>query len=64
MTMYLGSLVGSSVSGFMVENWGFRRTTDVFLVFAVLALVLDLIEMAYRNSSAFKKNEINHNIQK
>jgi len=39
-SMHLGNFVGPTLSGFMVEAWGFRQTTTVFLIaFAIMALI-------------------------
>ena len=46
-SFHLGNFVGPTVSGFMVEAWGFRSTTVVFLcVFVVMGFV-DLCELCF-----------------
>ena len=55
----LGSFVGPTLSGFMVEAVGFRKTTVTFMPVFTVALIGNFIELAnnVRHSRANKRKE-------
>ena len=55
----LGSFVGPTLSGFMVEAVGFRKTTVTFIPVFAVALLGNLIELAnnVRQARTHKRQE-------
>ena len=43
-SFFLGSFAGPFISGFLVERFGFRRTSAFFLIAYVAVMTLDLAE--------------------
>ena len=46
-SFYLGNFLGPTVSGFLVEAYGFRQSTVVFFSILIVILVVDIFELAY-----------------
>jgi MFS family permease len=46
-SFYLGNFLGPTVSGFLVEAYGFRNSTIVFFSLLIVILVVDVFELAY-----------------
>jgi MFS family permease len=46
-SFYLGNFLGPTVSGFLVEAYGFRNSTVLFFSILLLILVIDVFELAY-----------------
>ena len=46
-TFYLGSFLGPTIAGFLVDAKGFRFSTIPSFVLCILILVVDIVELAY-----------------
>jgi MFS family permease len=46
-SFYLGNFLGPTVSGFLVEAYGFRNSTVLFFSILLFILVIDVFELAY-----------------
>ena len=46
-SFYLGAFLGPSVSGFLVEEYGFEWTTVIFSVMYCIAVILNAYELIY-----------------
>ncbi len=47
-SFFLGNFVGPTVSGFLVEAWGFRSATIIFLGMFVVMGFVDLCELWFQ----------------
>ena len=47
LSFFLGSAVGSTLSGFLVDAYGFEWTTVVFFAIYCIILVADLFELSF-----------------
>ena len=47
LSFFLGSAVGSTLSGFLVDAYGFQWTTVVFFAFYCIMLVVDVFELLF-----------------
>jgi hypothetical protein len=46
-SFFLGNFVGPTVSGILVDNYGFRWTTVVFFVIYCINIGVDTLELIY-----------------
>merc|ERR1719391_427722 len=44
---HLGNFLGSTLGGFMVENSGFPKSTEVYIFLCLITFVLDFVELIY-----------------
>ena len=55
LSFFLGNTVGSTLSGFLVDAYGFQWTTVVFFAFYCIMLVVDVFELLFNvNLSMYK----------
>ena len=47
LSFFLGSAVGSTLSGFLVDAYGFQWTTVVFFAIYCVILVVDVLELLF-----------------
>ena len=47
LSFFLGSAVGSTLSGFLVDAYGFEWTTVVFFAIYCIMLVVDVFELLF-----------------
>ena len=55
LSFFLGNSVGSTLSGFLVDAYGFEWTTVVFFAFYCIMLVVDVFELLFNvNQSMYQ----------
>ena len=53
-SFYIGNFIGPTVSGFLVDAYGFEWTTIVFFGLYAFILVVDICELSYNISKSRK----------
>ncbi len=46
-SLYLGSFLGPTIAGFLVDAYGFRASSMVFFAGFVIVLMVDFVDLAY-----------------
>ena len=54
-SFFLGNFVGSTLTGFLVDAYGFSKATILVFTLVIVALTLDVMELILRS----KKNQMN-----
>lgn len=57
-TLYLGGFLGPTVAGLMVDAFGFRTTTILYWALYLLAIVVDVGDLAYNVKMGHNKNSL------
>ena len=55
-SFYLGNFVGPTVSGILVDAWGFKFTTVVLFVIFLLNVIVDCLELLFETRKSFKNS--------